>query len=828
MSGLRFLKESRIFAALLLALLLNSWNTSSVQASTTFGRWRDINPTDYSSDVGGTLRGVFIRIGGWGAIGAGDGWAVGGDFAGTPQAVGIIAHYDGFSWQLYPPPDSRSVYYSVNFCRPGSLTVGPLCPPNADGSDGWMVGSSLAGPAATYWTGSGLMEARNGLALANVRNLTSVFMVCHSPGFALGCSGPFAAGGLTYAAGQALTASGPHGVVCNFHGSPRAAGGWTCPFISSGIGNTQYNGLNMFVERTGGVGWLGGFAVGTNGWIARLSYGAWTESQIAPGVTFRSVFVDQGGDTLDAWAVGDSYSSGAQIWHFCCGPAGTWQGPVSPTATDQNLENVFLVSPTEGWAVGSQSVILHSTTLGSTNVWMALTRPIQTATGAGVDLIGLSFPYGGNGWAVGSSGTIIDTQNSECDNAVVSPCWGGSTAITRSANLTTVFELNRNDAWAGGYWDFSNGPQAGANLIHWDGRKWHRAEIFPPPQLRGNPFNVTSIYMSSSTDGWAVGGEACPATLPLYFCSGPAPKIPFVMHWDGSSWSGAPTTQPVCNCALSSVFMIDTGEGWAVGDGGEFFHYTSDLNQWVLVQKVPTHLNSVFISNPGSNQNAGWAVGSDGDIYELSISASTATWTLVKAPALQGATPTLHSVFFADADHGWIVGVKGTILETTNGGKSWIGGQGQVVGAPGATLRSVYVDNSNSGSGSGDGWAVGGSEESSLSSHAVFAHWNGQTWTAIVVSPPVGTFSLNSVFAKGPQDGWAVGTSSSVPSGQDGIFHLDPLNPPTSIGPSGNGETASTLLAFPYWTDTVFLRWIPILSMDAPAHQELDPFIYEQ
>ena len=776
-----------------LILLLNAWNIFPVQAAATFGRWRDINPADYSSDVGGTLRGIYVRTGGWGAVGSGDGWVVGGDFAGTTKAVGIIARYDGFSWRLYPPPDPTSVYYSANFCRAPWITIGPLCAPNDDGSDGWMVGSSLAGPAATYWSGASLMETGSGLLLSGVRNLTSVFMVCHSPGFTLGCSGIFATGGLTYAVGEAVTADGPHGVICNFHGSPRASGGWTCPFVSAGVGNTQFNGVNMYVERTGGVGWLGGFAVGTNGWIARLNYGSWTESQVASGVTFRSVFVDQGGDDLDAWAVGDSYSGGAEIWHFCCGPSGTWQGPVSPEATDQNLESVFLVSPTEGWAVGSQSVILHSTTLGSANVWSAQTRPIQTATGPGVNLIGLSFPNGINGWAVGSSGIIINTRNATCDGAVVGPCWGGNTAITRSANLTTVFELNQNDAWAGGYWDFTNDPPAGATLLHWDGQKWHRTEILPPAQLKGNPFNVTSIYMSSSDDGWAVGGEACPTTSPYYFCSGPAPKVPFAIHWDGNHWTSAPASQPVCACALSSVFMIDSHEGWSVGDGGEFFRYTSDTNQWVLVQDVPTKLNSVFISNPGNNQNAGWAVGSGGAVYELSISKSTATWNVVKIPAMQGATPNLYSVFFADPEHGWIVGAQGTILATTNGGHTWTGGEGQVVGDPDATLRSVYVDNPNSGSGNGNGWAVGGSQESSnplqpASSHAVFVHWDGETWTTMQISPPVGTFNLNSVFVKGPQDGWAVGTSSSVPSGQDGIFHLDPMNPPKSIEVTCAGE----------------------------------------
>src|SRR3989304_2828951 len=49
------------------------------QSAITWGRWRDINPTQYSTDVEGTLRGIYVRNGGTGGIGAGEGWAVGGD-----------------------------------------------------------------------------------------------------------------------------------------------------------------------------------------------------------------------------------------------------------------------------------------------------------------------------------------------------------------------------------------------------------------------------------------------------------------------------------------------------------------------------------------------------------------------------------------------------------------------------------------------------------------------------------------------------------------------------------------------------------------------------
>ena len=162
-----------------------------------------MNPTQYSADITGTLRGVYISNGGSGSIGAGDGWVVGGD-----GANGIISHYDGFSWQILAPPVPSAVYNSVNFCQsPGAPNLGSLCTVTNIGNiaaDGWFVGGSrhYRHPVATYWDGSALTEVDTGLAAAGAGNLTSVFMVCHSPAFSLGCSGSFQSGGLTYAVGS--------------------------------------------------------------------------------------------------------------------------------------------------------------------------------------------------------------------------------------------------------------------------------------------------------------------------------------------------------------------------------------------------------------------------------------------------------------------------------------------------------------------------------------------------------------------------------------------------------------------------------------------------
>lgn len=743
------------------------------QSAITFGRWRDINPTQYSTDVAGTLRGIYVRNGGTGGIGAGDGWAVGGDTGLGP----IITHYDGFSWELRGSPVAGAVYNSVHFCTtPGAPGVG-LCSPNGDGTDGWIVGAAAGAAVAVYISNpSTLTQVSTGLSTYGAANLTSVFMVCHSPPYGTGCPGALGAG-LTYAAGQ----DGANGVIFAFNGNPTGSGGWTLQFTSALA--SKFNSIYMFWDGSQ----LGGFAVGTNlagtgGVVARLNSGTWTEVSL-PATPLLGVFVDNG-NPIDAWAVGRS----GQIWNFV---TGFWSGPATPFGTASDLVSVFLTSTSEGWIIGTESITLHSTNLGSGNVWLGLTSPLQTATGSGIDLLSASFPSGGNGWSVGTEGVILHTENSNC-GPVPGPCWGGSTSITQSATvagvveqLKAVFMKGSNDAWAGGLFDTTSNNPA---LIHWDGNKWHRATVSAGYAVT-QP-DIWGIFMFSSSEGWAVGGNR-------------ANTAPSTLKWNGNTW----TSQPVaaCTCSLRSVSMISGGtggDGWAVGTGGNIFRYQS--GSWLLFTTIggSPQLNSVIISNPGSSQNAGWAVGNGGTVLKLQIVSGVPTWSLV-GPIL-GVTADLFGVFFTDSNHGWIVGgtpsgQEAVILTTTDGGSNWSGGAGQVTGAPsGTVLRSVFIDTFGTGSGNGDGWAVGNTDAVDALGNAVFAHWDGGAWTAVAVSPSLASgLALRSVYLTSPTDGFAVGsgvTGTTAPL--SGIFHLDPPNPPvvqqtSTVSTSSSSSTTS-------------------------------------
>jgi hypothetical protein len=88
--------------------------------------------------------------------------------------------------------------------------------------------------------------------------------------------------------------------------------------------------------------------------------------------------------------------------------------------------------------------------------------------------------------------------------------------------------------------------------------------------------------MINSNDGWIVGANGT------------------ILHWDGFAWSivTSPTT-----CALHSVFMITSNDGWAVGE--DIIHWNG--SEWSLVTDPLTdgYYFSVFMLS----SDEGWAVG---------------------------------------------------------------------------------------------------------------------------------------------------------------------------------------------------------------------------
>jgi hypothetical protein len=93
--------------------------------------------------------------------------------------------------------------------------------------------------------------------------------------------------------------------------------------------------------------------------------------------------------------------------------------------------------------------------------------------------------------------------------------------------------------------------------------------------------------------------------------------------------------------------------------GGRILKTTDAGATWDTIScGTPYNLISVFFAD----QNTGYAVGISGTI--LKTTDAGATWTAQSS----GTTNILHAVYFTSANTGWAVGDSGTILKTTNGG----------------------------------------------------------------------------------------------------------------------------------------------------------------
>ena len=118
------------------------------------------------------------------------------------------------------------------------------------------------------------------------------------------------------------------------------------------------------------------------------------------------------------------------------------------------------------------------------------------------------------------------------------------------------------------------------------------------------------------------------------------------------------------------------------------------------------------------------------------VLASAQAWV----PLNSNTTQNLRSVYFVNADTGWVVGDSGIILKTIDGGVNWIrqnsGGS--------ATLYSVQFFNANIG------WAVGNSFNSTI---ALKTTNGGSTWTRQTLATGI----LYSVYFVNASVGWVVG-----------------------------------------------------------------------
>ncbi len=236
---------------------------------------------------------------------------------------------------------------------------------------------------------------------------------------------------------------------------------------------------------------------------------------------------------------------------------------------------------------------------------------------------------------------------------------------------------------------------------------------------------LTSVALIDAGEGWAVGGDNGLCAL---------------MHLEGGVWHDVACPAPTPQAAVA---LADRNTGWAVGD--RFMRLANGA--WSLVGPAPVRrLVALALAKP----DTGWAVGDGGVIYHL----QQGTWTRVPSPT----TSNLRAVALVDADNGWAVGEAGAALRLQGG--SWT----LQYGGTFANLNAVALSDANTG------WAVGDS------GNVVTLHIDH--WDRVVPSPSYANFYG---VALSGTDGWVVGEWGEILRLENGEWtrlHLVPGQTP--------------------------------------------------
>ena len=249
-------------------------------------------------------------------------------------------------------------------------------------------------------------------------------------------------------------------------------------------------------------------------------------------------------------------ASAAPVWAVLPTP-----NPGGQNVSDITLSAVSSSSPTNTWAVGINQVGAFRIPLAehwNGTEWKAV--PVPAPNGRQAWLNGVTVLGPGNAWAVGESSaaqgttlsvrTLIEHWDGTAWKIVSSPnpVVGGASGD----QLNAVAAVGPSDIWAAGSVHNDPGQENVLLFEHFDGTGW---KAVPTPSPPGSEHFASGITAIASNDVWAVGNQALEKTL--------------AAHWDGTRWRIVSTpslhdgVSPLNS--LTGVTAVAANDVWASG-----------------------------------------------------------------------------------------------------------------------------------------------------------------------------------------------------------------------------------------------------------------------
>lgn len=235
------------------------------------------------------------------------------------------------------------------------------------------------------------------------------------------------------------------------------------------------------------------------------------------------------------------------------------------------------------------------------------------------------------------------------------------------------------------------------------------------------PGALLSVWGTSATDVWSVGGDARDGSGPL------------VLHYDGKAWKRVPTGQTSGD--LWWVFGFAGGPIFMSGAGGVILRYENGA-----FTKMTTPGTDTVFGIWGDSPTSLWAVGGSFDTKGFAWRLVDGAWKAEPSlPSGAVADAAIWKVFGTSANDAWLVGSKGLSFH-------WDGTA--LAQQPTGVGSSIFTDHA-----SGGRFAAAGGQASGF-----VLENDGSGWKKVLDA----TYGLTGV-ALGPNDtGYAVGAYASV------------------------------------------------------------------
>jgi plastocyanin len=256
------------------------------------------------------------------------------------------------------------------------------------------------------------------------------------------------------------------------------------------------------------------------------------------------------------------------------GCAMSWNSAPTPSPGGDNnfLRGVVALSANNVWAVGSAQISRYLTLIQHWDGSSWTIVPSPNIGPAGNYLYAVDAVSAFNIWAVGAvlndgtlrHRTLILHYDGSTWTTVPSPNVG-----IGHNYLHGIEVISATDIWAVGHY-VEEGGFVGTLILHYDGSTWSVVPS-PNPGMSGN--YLYGISATGPNDLWAVGATYVPSWRNLQTLA---------LHYDGSSWTAAPTPnlgQDTANHLLD-VESTSPTEAWAVGFANGTETFDTHILQW--------------------------------------------------------------------------------------------------------------------------------------------------------------------------------------------------------------------------------------------------------